>query len=211
MRFGKLTALKRLGRSSVGATLWECLCDCGTTAVVTLINLTKNNTKSCGCLKSQPSKTRHNLSGRRFGRLVAIHPDGPLKWMCVCDCGNNLSVSTIHLTRDHTKSCGCLAKILNPTGSQLDRRLRNNSSSWAKNVVASANYRCDVCGNTSNLHAHHIMPWAGFIEMRYLDDNGACLCKECHYKIHRMINNGVSGGHALATAILNKLTEANNV
>lgn len=56
-----------------------------------------------------------NLSGVRFGKLVAIEPcgrsaDGNVIWKCKCDCGNTTTVSSNNLRTGHTRSCGCLAK-----------------------------------------------------------------------------------------------------
>lgn len=53
-----------------------------------------------------------NLTGIRFGRLVAITP-GPrheygTTWLCQCDCGERTIVQTQNLRREMTKSCGCL-------------------------------------------------------------------------------------------------------
>ena len=54
MRLRSLTG-QRFSRLVVGARIggtYECLCDCGKTAVVDRGNLTSGNTKSCGCLRS---------------------------------------------------------------------------------------------------------------------------------------------------------------
>lgn len=56
-----------------------------------------------------------DLSGKRFGRLVAISQDGRDKhgkvmWNCRCSCGNTRSISGGHLKSGNTKSCGCLQR-----------------------------------------------------------------------------------------------------
>ena len=52
-----------------------------------------------------------DLKGKRFGKLVAQRFLGRgkmrSKWLCICDCGKELSVSVGHLRSGHTKSCGC--------------------------------------------------------------------------------------------------------
>lgn len=51
-----------------------------------------------------------DLSGKRFGKLVAISRDKNRKgtyWVCKCDCGNMSSVQYTNLVSGGTKSCGC--------------------------------------------------------------------------------------------------------
>ena len=50
-KFGFLTVIKKVGKNKSYNTLYECLCDCGKTKIVTDTNLTSGNTKSCGCMK----------------------------------------------------------------------------------------------------------------------------------------------------------------
>ena len=56
--------------------------------------------------------TRDDLSGQRFGRLIALSeaersPLGRTQWLCRCDCGNVKVVASRHLKNGATKSCGC--------------------------------------------------------------------------------------------------------
>ena len=57
-----------------------------------------------------------DLTGRRYGRLVAIRKaderyDGRHAfWECQCDCGNKTIVRKDSLESGHAKSCGCYAK-----------------------------------------------------------------------------------------------------
>lgn len=57
--------------------------------------------------------------GDRFGKLVILRQDGVHKkpcgtterrWLCKCDCGNEVSVLGHNLKSGNTKSCGCLPK-----------------------------------------------------------------------------------------------------
>jgi hypothetical protein len=96
-RFNGLTAIEYVYPSK-----WLCRCDCGKEVLVSTGNLGKY--KSCGCQRSR------DLSGMRFGFLTAIkyavsgiHG----KWLCRCDCGKEILVTTDNLTRGHSKSCGC--------------------------------------------------------------------------------------------------------
>jgi len=55
-RFGRLTAVKRVGKNRLGG-MWECQCDCGGKSVVACSTLRSGSTKSCGCLRTSHAKT----------------------------------------------------------------------------------------------------------------------------------------------------------
>jgi hypothetical protein len=54
-----------------------------------------------------------SLEGKRFGRIVVLHrdcdaPSGSAihpKWICICDCGNTISMFGTNITK--AESCGC--------------------------------------------------------------------------------------------------------
>ena len=54
----------------------------------------------------------HDLTNKRFGRLVAVSLEpakaGRTMWKCVCDCGNETTTNSERLKKGHTRSCGCL-------------------------------------------------------------------------------------------------------
>lgn len=55
-----------------------------------------------------------DLSGQKFGRLVAVRRDGSVRksatWLCLCDCGNHKVSAASDLRRGFVKSCGCLPR-----------------------------------------------------------------------------------------------------
>lgn len=55
-----------------------------------------------------------DMTGRRFGRLVALDQDGiknkSIAWRCTCDCGVVVTVSGSDLRHGNTQSCGCLRR-----------------------------------------------------------------------------------------------------
>lgn len=60
-------------------------------------------------------KIRVNLSGKRFGRLIAISihkvdAHGNSSWLCKCDCGVETIVRMPNLRSGNTRSCGCLSR-----------------------------------------------------------------------------------------------------
>lgn len=58
-----------------------------------------------------------NLTGQRFGRLVALKEAGHNKggrtmWQCKCDCGGEKAATTHDLRCGNTRSCGCIQREL---------------------------------------------------------------------------------------------------
>jgi len=56
-----------------------------------------------------------DITGETFGRLTAIAPTGRttrsvIIWLCICDCGNETTVSVGNLRSGNTRSCGCFQK-----------------------------------------------------------------------------------------------------
>jgi hypothetical protein len=62
-----------------------------------------------------------DLTGQRFGRLIAIERTAPLSksreawWRCFCDCGNTKITTSRYLRTGISSSCGCLASELTTT------------------------------------------------------------------------------------------------
>ena len=83
-------------------------------------------------------KMRKDLTGQRFGKLIAIDVDeertvnGKVYWNCLCDCGCTTSVQSTSLTRKNgTKSCGCA---------------RNSKEAIEKSRITSKSYPKDITG-----------------------------------------------------------------
>lgn len=62
MRFGNLTAIKRIGRKNNSA-VWLCRCDCGKEIECYQNNLQRGTSTSCGCLRSYYAKQTRNCRG----------------------------------------------------------------------------------------------------------------------------------------------------
>ena len=108
-RFGKLVVLKLTDKRRDGGVIWKCQCDCGNICEVLSKCLLSGHTKSCGCCRAV------DLTGQRFGRLVALRPAGKNAyghnmWLCKCDCGNLCKVYSGSLRSGQTKSCGCFKR-----------------------------------------------------------------------------------------------------
>lgn len=61
-----------------------------------------------------------DLTGQRFGRLTVFERDcltvkSSAYWICICDCGEYVSVNSQSLRRGKTCSCGCFHKEMQNT------------------------------------------------------------------------------------------------
>lgn len=72
-----------------------------------------------------------DLSGQRFGRLMAVSPAGATpagayRWHCRCDCGAQKVVTGMHLVSGDTASCGCLRRDINSALHARHRMVRSS-------------------------------------------------------------------------------------
>ena len=60
-KFGRLTALKDVGKSKSGDILWECECSCEehNRIITTSSNLQRLHTQSCGCYQKDQNSKAH--------------------------------------------------------------------------------------------------------------------------------------------------------
>ena len=116
--FGRWTVLyKTEKRTSSGAIIWHCICECGNEKDVDGYLLRSGQSKSCGCLQKEiasknAKKTRIDLTGQRFGKLVALYgiynnDKEHTFWHCKCDCGNECDIDMGNLRSGKSQSCGC--------------------------------------------------------------------------------------------------------
>lgn len=96
-----------------------------------------------------------DLTGQRFGRLVAIRQDGRDKygrvmWLCQCDCGSAKTIRSRDLTSGRTQSCGCLNK---------------------ERIIELNKRRSTHGGSYSRIYG----VWSG-IKVRCFDKNDPCYC-----------------------------------
>lgn len=53
---------------------------------------------------------------------------------------------------------------------------------WTKTVLSKG--KCEICGDTEHLEAHHVLELAEYQLERVNPNNGMCLCHKCHTKMH---------------------------
>ena len=128
-KYGRLTVLyKDIKRKTNNGSYWVCQCDCGKIKSVKSSSLRRGEIESCGCLRNERSYkanecNRDHLEGQRFGKLTVIKrdetkPKGIVYWICLCDCGNIISVRGANLKRkdeNRTVSCGCYHRSIGAT------------------------------------------------------------------------------------------------
>lgn len=93
-----------------------CKCSCGTIKEVNNSTLRLGKSRSCGHKKAKRlveegyKKSDDAYLGKKFGRLYVekrVTTKGRSKYLCKCDCGNEIIVDSSSLGR-RVKSCGCL-------------------------------------------------------------------------------------------------------
>ena len=65
-----------------------------------------------------------------------------------------------------------------------DRR-SSKYKKWKQSVLKRDNYKCQKCGSTENIVAHHIKEFSKYKEERYNIKNGITLCQNCHREVHK--------------------------
>lgn len=147
-RFGCLTVIRRDGVTKSGAAAWLCKCDCGQYTIAAGNHLRQGLVKSCGCAR----KTAHriDITGQRFGKLVAIEPIyGDITyWRCKCDCGNETSVRMSNLRSGGVISCGCASSRLY-SGEKNPSYKHGNAHCRLYAVWASMIQRCENENNSA--------------------------------------------------------------
>lgn len=125
--FTWLKVLKFNGVDKKQNKQWLCQCKCGKYKIASTYSLLKGKVKSCGCYNSGRYDDIKN--GERFGNLTVLKRDknnsgNYKKYICICDCGEIVSVKSSRLLNGHTKSCGC--RKLGNTEKSID--FKNNIS-----------------------------------------------------------------------------------
>lgn len=168
-QFGEWTVLYPI-RDANKRLMYHCRCSCGTERDISKTALIKGKTKSCGCKQGKNASLSKikDISGQRFGRLVALkiayRKPPKTYWLCQCDCGNSKIVDINQLTQGKIQSCGCYQRecrgqhnIHDLTGQRFgmltvlnktDRRTKTGNVIWL--------CKCD-CGNEKEVAGTHLL------------------------------------------------------
>ncbi len=92
---------------------------------------------------------KHDITGERFGRLVALSVSPSTlrntRWLCQCDCGSHSIVILGKLRSGHTSSCGCWNKEVVSALKRTHGQSKRSSSSPASrlyNIWCLMRQRC---------------------------------------------------------------------
>lgn len=100
-------------------------------------------------------KTEEDVTGRRFGRLVAlgyVEKKGSQKfWLCQCDCGQTKRVDKGNLVQGRTSSCGCVTGDLISANRARHGHARVNAASPEYRTWSGIKRRCLDEGDKSYL------------------------------------------------------------
>lgn len=93
-----------------------------------------------------------DITGRRFGRLVASHRTGSNRqglavWECACDCGRVVRAVASEVSRGKKLSCGCLA--------------RDTASTSARARTSSLTLDNYFSANTTRVESTGCIEWTG--------------------------------------------------
>ena len=95
-----------------------------------------------------------DLIGQKFGRLTVIKQMGKnrwrnIKWLCLCDCGDQSVVYSGNLRNNSTQSCGCLQK---ESITSRSTKHRHNKRGKETRTHRSWRHIIDRCTNPNNAH-----------------------------------------------------------
>ena len=108
-----------------------------------------------------------DLTGKRFGKLTVIkrsYPNGKnwrARWLCKCDCGNEIILPSDNILNAHTRSCGCLKKLplgvanMNSLISSYKYQAKKRGYVWGltkeqfKEITQRKCYYCGILPNQS--------------------------------------------------------------
>lgn len=137
-----------------------------------------------------------DLTGRRFGRLVALGPiskslSTQIIWRCVCDCGNSSDVISQSLRSGATISCGCwksesFARAKTTHGLSKTRLYRVWKGMVTRCTNANVPGYKDYGGRGIKIFPNWLDDFQVFFDHVRLLDN----CENVGYSLDRINNNG---------------------
>lgn len=170
-KFNRLTVIQYDHTDAHGRTFWRCRCDCGGEAVVARRDLITGGVKSCGCLQKEVNRekaqkmrdirmAKNDLTGKVFGKLTVVARAPGARWLCRCECGNEVVLQNGLLTSGRVKACGCSPrgrKKLDLTGQRFGMLtvLRRNAAETSAMGQGVYDCLCD-CGREKTVAGYNL-------------------------------------------------------
>ena len=67
---------------------------------------------------------------------------------------------------------------------RLERRDPYKTKIWKTKVKERDRSSCQCCGSFKKIEVHHVLPFRYYPEKSYDQNNGICLCNQCHTEYH---------------------------
>lgn len=155
-RFGKLVAIDKTDTRVGTSFVWRCKCDCGNETFAPSSRLLSGQTKSCGCLRKKKKVNKKDITGKRFGALVAEKETrlrSYVAYECVCDCGNRVTVRRVDLLSG--KKTQCMPFDHSIIGEHFGKLLVKAYAGTDNSRGAVMRCECD-CGNVCEIPARQL-------------------------------------------------------
>lgn len=170
--WGKLTVLRREGKTFDGKATWVCACQCGNQVVLSGKNIRNGNNKSCGCLKAETmlsirqDRVTHGHAGKKKSPQYQ-------SWGCmIARCTNQNNTGYADYGGRGIKVCDRWLSFENfledmgdrPEGTSLDR-IDNNGNyepgncRWVSSEIQARNHRRNI-NLTFNGITRTLVDWA---------------------------------------------------
>lgn len=103
------------------------------------------------------------LEGKRFGRLTVKEllseraKNGARRWLCLCECGNEVAVSAANLSSNqghHTTSCGCKKREIRNSMGKLNLRHGHNRRGGRSPIYNCWAGMVNRCTQAQDTHWH---------------------------------------------------------
>lgn len=130
-------------------------------------------------------KAAMELVGKRFGKLTVVErmqnsKAHKTRWLCRCDCGNEVIVVGSNLQSGNTTSCGCLHNELLAESNAKTKITHGHSKSRLYTIWTDMKQRCN------NPNDRYYKLYGG---------RGICVCKEWEHDFQAFYNWATSHGY----------------
>lgn len=102
-----------------------------------------------GCESTQSVRSFQDITGQLFGKLTVLRRmpsiGGRVRWLCLCECGNEKTIRIDHLKSGNTKSCGCQdVETKRARWTKHGRRESASYGTWCKMVERCCNTQSEA-------------------------------------------------------------------